>query len=56
MTVKILFIVSYMYKRVSSEIMKCRVKNTQNIARLWNLPSEDIDIVKNLHTLQKKSG
>ena len=54
-TVKILFIVSYRYERISSEIIECQVKNTQHIAKLWHLLSQDIVDVKSLHTLKKQS-
>lgn len=34
--------------------MKCQVKNTQHIAKLWNLPSQDTVDVKSLRILKKQ--
>lgn len=51
---KILFIVSHRYKKISCEIIKCQVKNTQHLAKLWNLPSQDSVDVKSLYTLKNQ--
>lgn len=56
MTVKILFTVSHSHEKVSSEIIKCQVKNTQHIAKLWSLLSQYFVDVKSLHALKKQLG
>lgn len=53
-TMKIMFIISHRYERISSKIIKCQFMNSQHIFELQNLLSQDILEVKSLHTLKKQ--